>query len=314
MNNVNIINLNAHYDVSHVLYQWTKTLPIKINYYICGAPELNCFCEKYCLWEKDILDDINILSTLKELESILDDKSIVVLYSNIIFESIDKIVKNKFYKKVLNPHGSYAPVTDKVISSSTRYLETYKCINGLYIPKIFNYRFDYTETNKRHNFYSYIRNYDTERKKSYELFSRLHNIIKNYGLTLVNYGFHNINNKYDTNYDVEIGKYSSRSKATIHIKNTDFVSNAVCKSVYTNTPVLMLKEDYIAGWCDNIKGIYTFDTIEEMAQFMVKLEMDDIFFNNIIEKTKEDAKENKIMTQKMIDDSVTWINKILNID
>lgn len=301
MDKIKIVYLNAHYDVCQNLYEWVKRLPLNIDYYICCESKLGG------LYTSNPFN-YNILYTLEELYNIIDNNTIIIGFTPDVCNSISGILNiNKNFKIAIKPSGLYNPVNN-FITHSKNYLNLYKNLNGLFIPKLYDLPFQ--SFNIRKNYYSYIRQYKERSPNSYLKFSMLHDILKQYGITLINYGA----NAYDPNghFDVSQNIYSPRSKATVHIKDIDCTSNSVCKSIYFKTPVLMLEEDYNNCFHDSINGIVIFKNIEEMADYILKIENDDQFYNKLLEETDLYSKNNNILTDENISDSINWIYKTLN--
>jgi len=305
---IKIVYLHVHGDVLCALHQWARTIPLDINFYGCIDSNLGCLPYNF-----DNEENIKIIPTIEELEKIIDKNTIIICYSSDIFVKLDSIIKSKDYKKVIHLHGNLPPtITSNIISHSRKYLEHYNCKNSIFIPKMFNYEYKEFHINQRKNFYSYIRNYVAGFKNSYLRFERLHDIIKLHGITLVNYGFYPLDGQYMWGFDVESKFYMPQSKATIHIKSSDYVSNSVCNSIYCSTPVLMLTDDYNNVWLDSIQGVYTFDTVELMADFMIKIENDTAFFKAILDEVATAKVANNTITNTVIDNSIKWINNIIN--
>lgn len=301
MSKIKIVYINAHYDVCHNLHEWTKRLPLDIDFFICCEPKLGgLFTENPCKY--------NILYNIEELIDIIDDYTIIVGFTPNVCNTIPEILNvNKKYKIALKPSGLFNP-TGNFITHSRNYLNLNKSFNGLFIPKLYNIPFQMFDI--RNNYYSYIRKYKERSPNSYAKFASLHNILKNYGITLINYG----TSGYDPegNFDVSQSIYCPRSKATVHMKDIDCTSNSVCKSIYFKTPVLMLEEDYNNCYHDSIEGILLFKTIEEIANCIIKIENDTNFYNAILKDTESASVKNNTLTDENILESVNWINKVLN--
>lgn len=74
----------------------------------------------------------------------------------------------------------------------------------------------------------------------------------------------------------------------------------------------MLEEDYINCYHDSIEGIYIFKTIEEIAEFVMKIETDINLYNKLLKDVEFTSVKNNTLTDENILESINWIENILN--
>ena len=296
---VKIIYLCAHGDVIFSLDRWIKQLPIDIKYYVCIMPEWGCV--------PVTLDNVELIDTEEKMLSILDDNTIIIGYNDEVCDSVSQKVKCKIACYPHTIHFSKYPV----ICHSIEYVKQNNTL-VLYIHKLIDYKYESVPIESRHNYYSYIRNYQSGFRNSYPLFLELHRLIKSQGIALINYGyFKNSDGVIDRTFDVLQEIYCPRSKATVHLKETDHVSNTVCKSIYFKTPVLTLTADYKTGWHDSIDGIYKFDTVKEIAEFIFKIEHSFEFYREIMEEVSVASIRNNMFSPLDRQMSLTWIKSVM---
>lgn len=137
----------------------------------------------------------------------------------------------------------------------------------------------FVSPNERFGAYSYIHYYDGYKK--YQEYLQFQRILKEKNSDIVCEAFGR------PRKNVKDFRTMRKSRITIHIKDKGMVCNAVSKSMAVGTPVFMDRETYEKGYYDSIDGLYVFDSLEDMADEVVRVHEDLDYFKDMLHEMKK---------------------------
>lgn len=207
--------------------------------------------------------------------------------------------------------------TRHVLCIANETSETHDVLN---IPKLFpdsgKYAIsDGASPRERRGFFSHVNLYRSRLPESHAKFMDLKRICESFGIPfLINLGFQkDETGEFDYSNFVDSLPVFDGARATVHIKSTDYVANAVVLSLRRGCPVITDRDTYEAGYMDSLPrdGVVVFNDLPSMAKYMRWLQDDDQEMRDKSVEAVRSAREYGAWTNDMAVRSRAWLGRVI---